>query len=67
MTSYDEEKPSPVLFDGPVYITEWGGYATFDGQQFLWYADIPSFLSEAQVGDPVPEEWDVTLLQQADQ
>ena len=45
--------------DIPLYATQGGGYATFEGGQYVWHSEIPSWLN-AEVGDPIPKEWSVT-------
>lgn len=40
------------------YSTQGGGTAIMDGDQLVWETP-PDWFTEAQVGDIVPEEWDV--------
>ena len=49
----------------PLYGTQGGGLATWDGTRYVWYADIPDFLTDAKVGDPIPKEWGVASANEA--
>ena len=42
----------------PLYATQGGGFARFEGDMLVWHSDIPDFLGDAKPGDPVPREWD---------
>lgn len=42
----------------PYYGTQGGGTAILQGDQLVW-EEPPDWFTEAQVGDPVPEEWGV--------
>lgn len=44
-----------------LYATQGGGYATYVGGQYVWHSEIPEFV-DAQVGDPIPEEWSVVAI-----
>lgn len=48
----------------PVFATQGGGYATFDGGRYVWHSEIPPFIN-ARVGDPIPDEWDVIAANDA--
>lgn len=45
-----------------LYATQGGGYATRKNGQFVWHSEIPDFMSGTQVGDPIPDEWDIIPL-----
>ncbi len=55
--------PVPAA-EPPLYATQGGGYATCKDGQFVWHSDIPDFV-DAQVGDPIPEEWSTTAINEA--
>ena len=55
----------PATCDLPIYATQGGGYATFVNGQPVWHADIPDFLGNVAVGDPIPEEWGLTAVNAA--
>lgn len=42
----------------PYYGTQGGGTAIMKGDQLVW-EEPPDWFTEAQVGDPVPEEWGI--------
>lgn len=42
----------------PYYGTQGGGTAVMRGDQLVW-KEPPDWLTQAQVGDVVPEEWSV--------
>lgn len=54
----------PATSRTPIYATQGGGYATFNGVQYVWHSDIPDFV-DAKVGDPIPEEWSVAAINEA--
>lgn len=51
----------------PIYGTQGGGYATWSSelQCYVWHSEIPDFMSDAKVGDPIPKEWDLIPANQA--
>jgi len=57
MASSDIETGVPDV-NFPLYGTQGGGFARFEGDTLVWHSDIPSFLGGAKPGDPVPREWD---------
>ena len=48
----------------PLYATQGGGYATYESGRYVWHSDIPKFIN-AQVGDPIPDEWGVASINDA--
>lgn len=52
------------MFELPLYATQGGGYATWDGSQYVWLRDIPAFVN-AEIGDPIPDEWGVRAANSA--
>jgi hypothetical protein len=48
----------------PIFATQGGGYAVYEGGRYVWHSEIPSFVN-AQVGDPIPEEWGVVAVNEA--
>lgn len=54
-----------VTADSPLYATQGGGYATFTDGQYVWHSEIPEFMDDAKVGDPIPEEWDIIPINEA--
>lgn len=52
----------PVRWYKSIFATQGGGYCTWDEsiKCYVWDSDIPDFLPNTQVGDPIPEEWGVT-------
>lgn len=48
-----------------LYATQGGGYATFKDGQYVWHSEIPDFLPNVKVGDPIPSEWDVVAINEA--
>lgn len=53
------------LREVPLYATQGGGYATYENGQYVWHSEIPDFLPEAKVGDPIPEEWSTVGINEA--
>lgn len=47
-----------------LYATQGGGYAIFQDGAYVWHSEIPDFLPDAKVGDPIPEEWDLACTGQ---
>jgi hypothetical protein len=47
-----------------VYAVQGGGHAIWKDGQYVWYDGIPSFVN-AQIGDPIPEEWGVAAINEA--
>jgi hypothetical protein len=45
-----------------LYATQGGGYATFKNGRYVWHSEIPDFVTDAKVGDPIPDEWDVVAI-----
>jgi hypothetical protein len=57
MASSETETGVPdVAF--PLYGTQGGGFARYEGDTLVWHSDIPSFLGDVKPGDPVPRGWD---------
>ena len=51
----------PLTVDLPIYQAHEGGYAILDETrcQYVWYWDIPNWVDDAQIGEPLPEGWTV--------
>lgn len=64
MTAKQEVDFNPATSSIPLYATQGGGYATYENGRYVWHSDIPDFLN-AQVGDPIPEEWGVVSINEA--
>lgn len=54
----------PIQETKPLFATQGGGYAVFEGGRYVWYGDIPGFIN-AQPGDPIPSEWGVVAVNRA--
>lgn len=48
----------------PIFATQGGGYAVYEGGRYVWHSEIPAFVN-AVVGDPIPEEWGVVAVNKA--
>lgn len=46
---------------GDVFATQGGGYCIWDSDLtcYVWHSDIPNFLPNTEIGDPIPEEWGI--------
>jgi hypothetical protein len=64
MCAEQQTKFDPNSCNFPVYATQGGGYATREGDQYLWLSGIPPFVN-AEIGDPIPDEWGVTSANDA--
>jgi hypothetical protein len=62
MYAEQDTRFDPATAGVPVYATQGGGYATYDRltDTYRWLAEIPDFLPNTGIGDPIPEKWGVT-------
>jgi hypothetical protein len=62
----EQTKFDPASCNFPVYAIQGGGYATYDREAdtYYWLAEISDFI-EAQVGDPIREDWGTAAANKA--
>lgn len=48
----------------PLFAAQGGGYATLRNGRYVWHSEIPDYVN-AQVGDPIPDEWGVVGINDA--